>query len=133
MEVISFLESVQKGMEDNIFNFTINGKCSQCGKCCSNILPMSDKEIRAIHKYIDKNGITERKHLLPTANPCLDMTCPFLDTDKKCEKCAIYPVRPAICRQFICDSEKRVKHNRELLRQTRKIVDVRSEFFNDSL
>lgn len=133
MEVISFLESVQKGMEDNIFNYTKNGKCSQCGNCCSNILPMSDKEIRTIHKYIEKNAITERKHLLPTTNPCLDMTCPFLDTDKKCEKCAIYPVRPAICRQFICDSEKRAKHNRELLRQTRRIVDVRSEFFNESL
>ena len=133
MEVISVLESVKKGMDDNIYNFTVNGKCSQCGKCCSDLLPMSEKEIREIRRFINKNSITECKHLLPTANPCMDMTCPFLDTDKKSEKCRIYPVRPAICRQFICDSEKRAKHNRELLRQTRRIVDVRSEFFNDSL
>ena len=131
MEVISVLESVKKGMDDNIYNFTVNGKCSQCGKCCSDLLPMSEKEIREIRRFIKKNGITECKHLLPTANPCMDMTCPFLDTDKKSEKCRIYPVRPAICRQFICDSEKRVKHNRELLKQTRRIVDVRREFFEN--
>ena len=129
MEVISVLESVKKGMDDNIYNFTVNGKCSQCGKCCSDLLPMSEKEIREIRRFIKKNGITECKHLLPTENPCMDMTCPFLDTDKKSEKCRIYPVRPAICRQFICDSEKRAKHNRELLKQTRRIVDVRREFF----
>ena len=131
MEVISVLESVKKGMDDNIYNFTVNGKCSQCGKCCSDLLPMSEKEIREIRRFIKKNGITECKHLLPTANPCMDMTCPFLDTDKKSEKCRIYPVRPAICRQFICDSEKRAKHNRELLKQTRRIVDVRREFFEN--
>ena len=129
MEVISVLESVKKGMDDNIYNFTVNGKCSQCGKCCSDLLPMSEKEIREIRRFIKKNGITECKHLLPAANTCIDMKCPFLDTDKKSEKCRIYPVRPAICRQFICDSEKRAKHNRELLKQTRRIVDVRREFF----
>ena len=131
MEVISVLESVKKGMDDNIYNFTVNGKCSQCGECCSDLLPMSEKEIREIHRFIEKNGITECKHLLPTANPCMDMKCPFLDTDKQSEKCRIYPVRPAICRQFICDSEKRAKHNRELLKQTRRIVDVRREFFEN--
>ena len=131
MEVISVLESVKKGMDDNIYNFTVNGKCSQCGACCSDLLPMSEKEIREIRRFIKKNGITECKHLLPTANTCMDMTCPFLDTDKKSEKCRIYPVRPAICRQFICDSEKRAKHNRELLKQTRRIVDVRREFFEN--
>ena len=131
MEVISVLESVKKGMDDNIYDFTVNGKCSQCGACCSDLLPMSEKEIREIRRFIKKNGITECKHLLPTANPCIDMTCPFLDTDKKSEKCRIHPVRPAICRQFICDSEKKAKHNRELLKQTRRIVDVRREFFEN--
>ena len=114
MEVISFLESVQKGMADNIYNFCKNGKCSQCGNCCSN----------------RKNHIQECKHLLPTAKQPYDMTCPFLDTGKSCEKCRIYPVRPEICKQFICDNEQRAKHNRKLLGQTRSIIDVRSEFFD---
>lgn len=47
MEVISVLESVQKGMKDNIYNFCKDGKCSQCGNCCSNLLPMSRKEVDA--------------------------------------------------------------------------------------
>ena len=87
MEVISFLESVQKGMADNIYNFCKDGKCSQCGNCCSNLLPMSRKEVEVIHRYIRKNHIQECKHLLPTAKQPYDMTCPFLDTGKSCEKC----------------------------------------------
>ena len=130
MEVISFLESVQKGMADNIYNFCKDGKCSQCGSCCSNFLPMSRKEVDAIRRYIRKNNIQECKHLLPTAKQPYDMTCPFLDTGKSCEKCRIYPVRPEICKQFICDNEQRAKHNRKLLGQTRSIIDVRSEFFD---
>lgn len=86
MEVISVLESVQKGMKDNIYNFCKDGKCSQCGNCCSNLLPMNRKEVDAIHRYIRKNHIKECRHLLPTVNRPYDMTCPFLDTDKSCEK-----------------------------------------------
>ena len=93
---------------------------------------MSRKEVDAIHRYIRKNHIKECKHLLHTANRTYDMTCPFLDTDKSCEKCRIYPVRPEICKQFICDNEQRAKHNRALFGQTRQIIDVRSEFFNET-
>ena len=91
---------------------------------------MSRKEVDAIHRYIRKNHIKECKHLLHTANRTYDMTCPFLDTDKSCEKCRIYPVRPEICKQFICDNEQRAKHNRALFGQTRQIIDVRSEFYH---
>lgn len=127
MEVISMLSAVRRGMEDNLYNYTVNGKCSSCGNCCSNILPMSRKEIDTIKKYIKKNEITERKHLLPVAGKNYDMICPFRDNTKKI--CTIYPVRPEICKQFICDNEKRVKHNRKLLRQTRTITLVRETFF----
>lgn len=125
--VISVLEAVQRGMEDNIYNFTKDGKCSGCGNCCSNLLPMSQKEVDVIHKYIKKHGIKECKHLPPVTSPAMDMTCPFRDNDSRI--CKVYDVRPEICRQFICDSEKRVKHNRKLLGQTRRFVDVRSEFY----
>lgn len=130
MEMTSFLEYVSKDMEDNLYNYTKGGKCSGCGNCCSNFLPMSQKEVDAIHRYINKNGIKECKHLLPVAAPVLDMTCPFLDTDKKSEKCRIYPIRPGICKKFICDNEQRAKHNRKLIGQTRTVVDVREEFYN---
>ena len=127
MEVVSFLQSVQRGMEDNSYNCTKDGNCSSGGNCCSNLLPMSKKEIRTIHEYIRKNNIRESKHILPMAKQPYDMICPFRDNGNKI--CTIYPVRPEICRQFICDSEKRARHNRELLRQTREIVMVREEFF----
>lgn len=126
-EVISALQAVQKGMEDNIYNFTKDGKCSGCGNCCSNLLPMSQKEVDAIRRYIEKHNIKECRHLLPVATPTIDITCPFRDNDNSC--CRIYEARPEICKQFICDSEKRAKHNRKLLGQTRTIRDVREEFF----
>lgn len=31
MEVLSFLDAVQRDMADNIYNFCKDGKCSQCG------------------------------------------------------------------------------------------------------
>lgn len=127
-DVISFLESVKRDMDDNIYNFTKNGKCSGCGNCCSRLLPMSQKEVDVIHRYINKHGIKECKHLLPVARPVIDMTCPFRDNDNNV--CTIYEVRPEICKQFICDSEKRAKCNRKLYSQTRNIIDVRSEFYD---
>lgn len=130
-EVISVLESVRRGMEDNIYDYTVDGKCCGCGNCCSAILPMNDKEIREIRQYIETHHIEECKHLIPLARQPFDMTCPFLDTDKKKDKCRIYPVRPFICRKFICDSEQRAKMTRAEVGQTRRIVAVREEFFGD--
>lgn len=127
MEVVSFLRSVQRDMEDNIFNFTKDGECSSCGNCCSNMLPLSRKEIDVIRMYISKHNIRESKHILPVAKQPYDMVCPFRDNGKKI--CTIYPVRPEICRQFICDNQKRAKHNRKLLGQTRQVVMMREEFF----
>lgn len=127
MEAVSLFEAVRRGVEDNVYNFTVDGKCSSCGACCSNFLPMSRKEIEQIHAFIRKNNIRESVHFLPVVKPGYDATCPFRDNTRKI--CTIYSVRPEICKQFICDNEKRAKHNRVLLRQTREIIRVREEFF----
>lgn len=129
MEVMSALAEIAKGMDDNIYNHTINGVCSKCGNCCSDILPLSTTEIHRIHKYIHQNGIEESKHLLPLARQALDLTCPFRDNGKRI--CTIYEIRPEICHQFICDSEQRAKNNRELLKVGRKIYSMRKVFFCD--
>lgn len=129
-EVIRLIDSVRRGMEDNIYNFTVGGKCSGCGNCCSNLLPMSDKEIRTIRNYIRKNHILECKHNIPVINKPYDMTCPFLDTGKSKDKCRIYEVRPLICRLFICDNEKKAKFNRDHVKSTRRVIAVREEFFS---
>lgn len=127
MECMSALAAIAKGMEDNLYNCMVDGKCSKCGNCCSDILPLSDDEIRRIHKYVRQKGIKESKHLIPVAKPVLDITCPFRDNGKKI--CTIYEVRPEICRQFICDSEQRAKENRERLKKGRRVFSMREVFF----
>lgn len=87
MEVLSFLDAVQRDMADNIYNFCKDGKCSQCGNCCSNLLPMSQKEIDVIRRYIRKKHIKECRHIAP-ATVAYDMTCPFLDTGKVAKSAA---------------------------------------------
>ena len=123
------LEEVMQDMRNGTYDFTENGKCSQCGACCSNILPMTDKEIETIRRYIKRHGIKEQKHFLPLANPAIDLTCPFLDSTKKTEKCTIYEARPAICRCFKCDEPNGALNHKELFEGVRKAVDVRETFF----
>lgn len=130
MHLVTSLQSVIKqGLEDIIYDHTIDGKCSQCGGCCSNLLPISKKEILAIRQYINKNDIKECRHLLPLSAAAYDMTCPFLDIGKGKEKCRIYAVRPEICKQFICNNEQRAKNNQDKLNLGRTIVNVRDLFF----
>lgn len=117
-------EHVKHGNYDN----TINGMCSECGDCCSNRLPMSQKEINQIKLYIKKNNIVEQKHgVFALSKTSLDLTCPFLDDTKKTHKCTIYPVRPQVCKEYICNCGKRFvpsslvldgKHHNILVRQT---------------
>lgn len=125
---ISSFEQMQEDMKNGTFNLTDNGKCKGCGACCSNILPMTQDEIRIIRQYIKKNGIKEQKRLIPTVNTNIDMTCPFLDNSKKCEKCTIYDVRPRVCRDFICDPKQRPPVDLNYASNAR-IVLVREEFF----
>lgn len=125
-------EFIKDGLDDVIEDFTNDGECSRCGNCCGRVLPLSKKEIDVIKHYIKKNGIKEKKHAFPYKNRPIDFTCPFRDNALKI--CTIYEVRPKICRKFICNNEERAKVNREkLLKDNRKVVDMRKEFFNATL
>lgn len=123
------LEDVRRDMEHGVYNMTCNGKCTGCGNCCSNLLPMTDKEIEVIRRYIKKHGIKEQKHIIPFANAVLDLTCPFLDTGKSKEKCVIYPVKPLICTAFLCSNPHATSEYKELYTQKRKVTNMRKEFF----
>lgn len=120
------LLEVLEDMKNGVLDKTHHGECSQCGACCSNLLPMTDKEVKRIHRYIKKNHVEEYKHLIPVSGVVIDMTCPFMDDSKQKEKCRIYPERPEICKQFICSPDKRkaFKPNGNY-----HCVDVRKEFF----
>lgn len=124
-------EQMIEDMNNGVYDFTDNGKCVQCGNCCSNLLPMSKAEIETILRYIKKHHITEQKHFLPLAVPSIDLTCPFLDDGKKTEKCTIYAVRPQICRSFPCNPEERAKGDSELFKCVEQLVpvNVREVFF----
>ena len=121
------LEQMITDMNNGVHDLTCNGECTQCGNCCSNLLPMTEEEIATIRKYIKVHHIREYRHNYPIAITT-DATCPFLDDDKRCEKCTIYEVRPKICRDFICCPSKRkpidIKHTLKC-----RAVDVRKEFY----
>ena len=129
--MVGTFEKMQKDLSNGTYDFTDNGKCTQCGKCCSNLLPMTEKEIKVIRKYIKQYHIKEYKHLIPLAQPVIDMTCPFLNDDKPTEKCMIYEVRPQICKSFIYRPSLRPKLDLDYALKART-VNVREGFFGDT-
>lgn len=108
-------------------------KCSLCGECCSNILPITEAEIRRIKKYIKAHNIKESKHIFvaPFVGEVVDNVCPFRNNENK--KCTIYPVRPWICEKFYCNQspmhlvpDARRDKDRVL---GAKAIDMRETFF----
>lgn len=81
-------------------------ECSRCGKCCANILLLSDKEVQKIKQYLKKHPtikVYNRNSMLMKEDVNI---CPFLQTYNDGEQfCAIYSVRPSICRGFNCKEE----------------------------
>ena len=121
-------EQMQEEFSNGTYDLTDNGKCTQCGACCSNLLPMTDTEIETIRKYIKKHNIKEHRHILPLSEPTLDLTCPFLNDSKPNEKCDIYEVRPRVCREFICCPSGRKPLDMKYASKC-KPINVRSEFY----
>lgn len=127
-ETKALAEAIEN-MKNGTYDMTKDGECIQCGACCSNYLPMTQKEIKEIHRYMKKHNVKEYKHLFPVSNIAFDMTCPFMDDSKLKEKCRIYEVRPEICKQFTCAKDKKPFSDRC---NHYDIVDMRKEFFGDS-
>ena len=83
--MIGTIEQVLQDMKNGVYDFTENGKCSQCGACCSNMLWLSDSEISRIKRYIKKHNIKEQKHVAPPVlpeQPKFHLTCPFLNQNR---------------------------------------------------
>mgnify|MGYP002802521453 FL=1 len=124
----TILDVIRQEMEDGVYDFTQDGRCSGCGSCCSRFLPVSGKEVKAIRRYVRKKKIQEQRHIYPTASPQDDWTCPF--RSEKERKCLIYEVRPAICRDFRCDKPaKQIKADKDMYHGRYQVVDMRREFF----
>ena len=107
---------------EHITDLTSDGQCSNCGGCCSNYLPVSESDLKKIRKYIKKYNIHDMREDLP-AQVTIDMRCPF--RDEKNLKCVIYPVRPQICRSFICNmNEKNIIRNKNIFHHRYDICDL---------
>lgn len=114
-----------------IYNNCIDNKCSNCGECCMDGLPMSDKEFKIIKRYVTKHNIKESINLIPSNDITIDLTCPFRDPINKI--CKIYEVRPQICRNFQCNkSEKSLLQYRNNMIHKYKTRLLRKELFSNN-
>ena len=122
------ITSVREYLEfdKTVCDFTINGKCSKCGQCCSAILPVTPQEVERIRKYIEKNNIKPVSTLKILATKTIDLTCPFYEKSK----CLVYEVRPRICKDFMCNKTPQEAMSRELIGNYKYIkpVDFRKIF-----
>lgn len=87
-------------------NFTINGKCSRCGCCCSNFIPMTDAELKQLQQYVKDNPDIEIQ--IKNIGGKFLFMCPFLifNNESRETRCSIYEQRPMICRLFKCNITK---------------------------
>ena len=111
-------------------DYTKDGKCSRCGGCCGDILPMETNELRTIRRYVRKHHIKPVENKVPMLKPLFDLSCPFRDNTKK--ECLIYEVRPCICRQFICcQKDNVIERNRTLATRRGVHISLWHEIFDD--
>ena len=82
-----------------IKDMTYNNECSKCGSCCGLFIPFTDKELEQIKKYVKENKIKPTNRII--GNNQLIAQCCFYDREN--HKCNIYPVRPYICKDFMCN------------------------------
>lgn len=105
------------GNSNNLVDCSINGKCSKCGECCSNFLPVSQSEVNKIQKYVIENKIRPQKQMLVMKNT---LTCPYFNG----KKCLIYEVRPLICKEFYCYKKPSIEIAKKFREEERFPVDM---------
>lgn len=126
MSAIDTIEKCLEDMRSGATDFTKDGECSNCGECCSSLLPVRRSELKAMHRYISQNHIKPHR-TSPMLAVRFDMTCPF--RNEKERKCDIYEARPLICRDYRCDkTHKGIVPNPEFDRGEFIVVNMREEF-----
>lgn len=128
--MIGTLEQALKEMKKGVYDFTKDGKCSNCGNCCSNLLPMSDREVKRMKVYIKQQNIKPQRHDVLLKEPVFDLTCPLRDNKNKV--CVAYKVRPAICKSFRCDKPKKdIQATKEEFHEKYRVVNLRRELWEE--
>lgn len=127
MSKVGSVDQMHSEYVKGVTDFTKDGECSGCGNCCGNFLPISNKEIKIIKRYVENHNVKEQIRLYPTAEPMIDVQCPFRDEIEK--KCTIYPVRPGICRDFRCDKpRKKIEKDKAMYHGKYAPADMRAVF-----
>lgn len=93
------------------------GQCSKCGECCTNFLPVTQKEIEIIQEYVIANKIRPQKQMLVMQNR---LTCPYYNG----KKCLIYEVRPLICKEFYCYKKPDIETSKKFANDEYITVDM---------
>lgn len=106
---------------------TINGVCTCCGECCTNVLLATENEIANVKKYIKKHDIKPviYNNILFKKSSESSNICPFLNKDNQCN---IYKVRFSLCRHFDC-SKQRVVDDELPYHLGIKAIDALGTFF----
>lgn len=99
--LLDIYKSIVEGTVE-ITDNTVCGKCSKCGECCSNFLPICQEELDIIQEYVIKNNIKPQTQMIVMQNR---LCCPYYDG----KKCLIYEVRPLICKEFYCNKKMDMK------------------------
>ena len=123
--------NILEASSDDLYsnNCTLDGKCSGCGECCADFLPLSEAEVKRIRNYMKSHKLNEHRANVLMVD-AIDLTCPFRDSINK--KCDIYSIRPEICRAFICrKSLQDAKNDRDLISEKRDIYSMRQVFFGN--
>ena len=89
-------------------DLTINGKCSRCGQCCSNFIPLTEEEKAHLIELCKKDDTEVQIKTLEDGR--VYMLCPFLiyHPETSTTSCSIYDERPSICRIFKCDTKQKM-------------------------
>lgn len=114
--VIEILKNIAEGNIE-ITDNSICGNCSKCGECCTNFLPVSQKEVEKIQKYVIEYKIRPQKQMLVMQNR---LSCPYYDG----KKCLVYEVRPLICKEFYCYKKPSIETAKKIIQEKRITVDM---------
>ena len=115
-EIKEIVETLVSG-NAKIIDCSVNGKCSCCGECCSNFLPVSQSEVDRIQEYVIKNKIRPAKEMLLMRNTLI---CPYFNG----KKCLIYEVRPLICSEFYCYKKPDIEMAKKFQKEERITVNM---------
>lgn len=108
----------------------VDGQCSGCGECCTDLLPVSPQELRRLKEYAKAHHLKEHRQAPFFDRKAVDLTCPF--RNQQTGKCDVYKVRPQICRDFICSKKlEDAKRDRNLFHITRRPYSLRWEIFGN--